>query len=179
MSEFDNLNEDQAKGMLKWIDENVLKNPEHGLEIKRRIKKIEPRINFPDVDLEDRYDTKAKEQEEKIDKFLKEQQDKENKKFWEGERARAQDSGLVTPEEREEFEKWMVSEHLGNYQRAAKMWHDERHTAAEPTNYQDVTGIKIPNSPGLFENPVSFARNEALKVINEINREKLRDKRNY
>ncbi len=78
------------------------------------------------------------------------------------------DAGLVKPEETKDFEKWMIDEHLGNYDRAARMWHDEKHASAEPTNYQDVTGISLPSDEGLFGNPIKWARDTSYKMINEM-----------
>ncbi len=155
-----------------WIEDEVLQDPEVGPIIKRALKKKDPRVNFPDLALHDTLEERAKSVDTKIDRFIQDQAEKENKIYWEGQRKKAQDDGLVTSEEREDFEKWMVGEHLGNYQRAAKMWHDEKHAAAEPTNYQEATGVQLPAGKGLFENPVKWARDEGLAAINEIRRQR-------
>jgi broad specificity polyphosphatase/5'/3'-nucleotidase SurE len=173
MSLSKNLPEEQKDQMLDWLESNVLNHPEYGKQVKKILKSIDSRVNFPEVDLEATFETKTKEQDEKIGKFVQEQKDKENKTYWEGQRKQAQDAGYVSGEERDDFEKWMISEHLGNYQRAARMWHDEKHAAAEPTNYQDMTGIQLPAGKGLFENPRKFARDEALSAINDLRRQRV------
>lgn len=155
-----------------WLEDEVLADPEVGPIIKRALKKKDPRVNFPDLVIHDTLEAKTKEADDKINKFLQDQKDKENKAFWEGQRKQATDAGLVTEEERGDFEKWMIDEHLGNYQRAAKMWHDEKHAAAEPTNYQDTIGVQLPTGKNLFENPVKFARDEALAAVNDIRRQR-------
>jgi hypothetical protein len=167
---FDHLSEEDKDKTLAWLETNVLNHPEHGKAVKKILKKVDPRVNFPEVDLEEAVDAKTKAQEEKIDKFLAEQKEKENKAYWSEKKSAALRDGLIKPEEVEDFHKWMVEEHLGNYERAAKMWHDEKHKSAEPTNYQERTSMQLPNNEGLFANPIKFARDEAYKFINERNR---------
>jgi broad specificity polyphosphatase/5'/3'-nucleotidase SurE len=164
------LDPEQKDATLDWLENNVLNHPEYGKQVKRILKKVDTRVNFPELDAEDYVETKTKEQEEKLNKFLEEQKQKENKAYWDGERKKASEAGLVSEEERGDFEKWMVEEHLGNYQKAAKLWHEEKHAAAEPTNYQDVTGIQLPNDEGLFKNPIKWGRDAAYKAINDIKR---------
>lgn len=165
------LPEDQKNAALDWL-ESLPNHPEYGHEIKRTLKKINPAINYPEIDIEDKVSLKTKEQEEKINKFLEEQRTKENKEYWGKKKQAALEAGLIKEEEVDDFHKWMVEEHLGNYERAARMWHDEKHAAAEPTNYQDVTGVQLPSHEGLFANPTRWARDEALKAVNEIKRSK-------
>ena len=167
---FDNLSEEDKDRTLQWLETNVLNHPEHGKAVKKILKKVDPRVNFPEVDLDDAYEAKTKAQEEKIDKFIAEQKDKENKAYWAEKKNKAIKDNLIKPEEVDDFHKWMVDEHLGNYERAARMWHDEKHAAAEPTNYHERTGVQLPSNKGLFENPVKFARDEAYAFINERNR---------
>lgn len=164
------LDPDQQAATLDWLENNVLSHPEYGKEVKKILTKVDNRIRFPELDAEAYLETKTKEQEEKLDKFLNDQKQKENKAYWDKERAKATEAGYVTEEERGDFEKWMVDERLGNYQKAAKLWHEEKTAAAEPTNYQDVTGVQLPSDEGLFKNPVQWARNTALKAINDIRR---------
>jgi len=165
------LSEEQKDMTLDWLESNVLNHPEYGREVKKTLKKIDARIQFPEIDAEDRFEAKAKEQEEKVNKFLEEQRTKENKQYWEGQRKTAIEAGyLKDEEEARELEKWMVDEHIGNYQKAAKLFHDERHAAAEPTNYADVTGLTLPADEGLFSNPIKWSRDTAYKTINEIRR---------
>ena len=170
MAYADNMDEDTLKSTLQWLETNVLKDPEVGPVVKRHIKKKAPNADFPEIEIEDAFNAKAKAQEEKIDKFLAEQKDKENKDYWAKKRDKALQDGLIKSEEVDDFHKWMVEEKLGNYERAAKMWHEEKHASAEPTNYQERTGIQLPNNEGLFANPVKFARDEAYKWMNERNR---------
>jgi hypothetical protein len=169
MGRLRDLPEDQKNQALDWL-ESLPEHPEYGHEIKRTLKKINPQIHYPELDIEDRVQAKTKESEEKIDAFLKEQKDRENKTYWQGKKKAAIDAGLLKEEEIEDFHKWMITEHLGNYERAAKMWHDEHNASAEPTNFHDVSGYQLPSHEGLFSNPNRWARDEAMKSINEIKR---------
>ena len=165
------LPEEQKDAALDWL-ESLPNHPEYGNEIKRTLKKINPQIAYPEIDLEDRLQQSEKNRDEKLEKFLNEQRDKENKAYWSAKKKAALDAGLVKEDEFDNFHKWMIDEHLGNYERAAKMWHDEKHASAEPTNYQDFTGIQLPSHEGLFANPTRWARDEGMKAINEIRRAK-------
>lgn len=165
------LPEDQLGPALDWL-ENLPNHPEVGKDIKRALKRANPNANFPEIDLEDHVQAATAKQAEEIAALRQEIKDKENKNFWEGKKRKVLDDGLVKPEEVEDFHKWIVDEHIGNYDRAAKMWHDEKHAAAEPTNYQDMTGLQLPANEGLFANPIRWARDEAMKSINEIRRGK-------
>ena len=162
---------DQKDQALDWL-ESLPDHPEYGGEIKRTLRKINPSIKYPELDLEDRIEARTKEHPEKVEKFLADQKEKENKAYWAKKRDAAIEAGLIRPDEVEPFHKWMIEENLGNYERAAKIWHEEKHAAAEPTNYQEATGVQLPSHEGLFQNPQQWARNEGLKAINEIRRSK-------
>src|ERR1043166_987612 len=93
------LSDEQKDMTLDWLESNVLNHPEYGREVKRTLKKIDPRIQFPEIDAEERFEAKNKEQEEKLEKFLKDQKDKENKAYWEGERKKAREAGYIKDDE--------------------------------------------------------------------------------
>ena len=165
------LPEEQLGAALDWL-ESLPNHPEVGNDIKRALKKANPNVNFPELDLEDRVSQATAKQAEEIASLRAEIKDRENKAYWDGKKKKVVEDGYVKSEELEDFHKWIVDEHIGNYDRAAKMWHDEKHAAAEPTNYQDMTGIQLPSNEGLFQNPIRWARDEAMKSINEIRRGK-------
>ena len=168
----DNYDPEQLKQTFNWLETNVLNHPEYGKEVKKILKKVDARVNFPELDIEERVEQATAQQKKELEDFKASIKDKENKAYWAGERKKAVDAGYVTEEERPDFEKWMIEENMGNYQRAAKMWREEHDASAAPTNYHDVTGISLPNNPGLFENPIKFARDEAFKFINEQKRDR-------
>lgn len=168
------LDEASKNRALDWL-ESLPNHPEVGGDIKRALKKAAGPHGaqlFPELSIEDRVSETTKKQAEKLDAFIAEQKDKENKEFWAKKREKAVNDGLIKNEEVADFHKWMIDERLGNYERAAKMWHDEKHAAAEPTNYQDVTGLSLPSNEGLFQNPIKWARDEGLAEINKIRRGK-------
>ena len=169
MGQLRELPEDQKNAALDWL-ESLPNHPEIGTEVKRLLKKAHPQISYPELDVEDRFTAKVREQEERVSQFISAQKEKENKEYWAKKTKAAINDGLVKEEEVKEFHEWMVGEHLGNYERAAKMWHDEKHAAAEPTNYQELTGIQLPSNEGLFANPIKFGRDEAMRAVNDIRR---------
>jgi hypothetical protein len=163
----ENMTDEQARFALDWLDKNVLNHPEHGAEVKRILKKVDPRVNFPELDLEEKISTKTKELEEKTERFLKDQKAKENENFWSKEREKVKD--IIPSDKQQDFEKWMVENHLGDMPRAAKLYKEEVLAAsAEPTNYREHYGVGLPNSPGLFQDPRQWARDEALRAITDI-----------
>ncbi len=167
------LDADQKDLTLDWLESNVLNHPEYGKQVKKILKSVDPRVNFPELDIEDAFEKRAKALEEKQEAFLKQQKDKENQAFWDDQRRQAKEKGLIDDEHMPAMEKWMVENHLGDYQRAAKLYNEEViKPAAEPTNYQGTFGVQLPNHEGLFNNPTQWSRNEALKAINDIKKGK-------
>ena len=163
------LPEEQKNAALDWI-ESLPNHPEVGHEIKKLLKKANPNIQYPELDIEERLSAKTKADSERIDKFLESQKEKENKAYWAEKTKAVKERGHVRDDEVDDFHKWMVDEHIGNYDLAAKEWDAIKHTAAEPTNYQDVTGVQLPSHEGLFQNPQRWSRDEAMKYFNERNR---------
>lgn len=167
------LDDDQKNLTLDWLESNVLNHPEYGKQVKKILKSVDPRVNFPELDIEDAVDKRMKAVEEANQKFIQDQKDKENKAFWDDQRRQAKEKGLIDDEHMPAMEKWMVENHLGDYQRAAKLYNEEViKPAAEPTNYREHYGVQLPSAEGLFKDPRSWAQNEALKEINRIQREK-------
>lgn len=169
------LSEEEKNLTLDWI-ESLPNHPEYGPEIKKLLVKADPRVKvaYPEIALEDRFDAKAKEQEEKLQKFLDEQKDKENKAYWQKQRETAKEKYDLVDEDIQAVEKFMLDEHVGNYDLAAKHFAEQKKASAVPTNYNDAVGVQLPNQTGLFQNPVAFARNEALKWFQERDRNQRR-----
>jgi hypothetical protein len=167
------LDADQKDLTLDWLENNVLNHPEYGKQVKKILKSVDPRVRFPELDMEEAMETRTKAAEDKLEKYIAEQKEKENKAFWDGQRQKAKEAGLVDDEHMPAMEKWMVENHLGDYQRAAKLYNEEViKPAAEPTNYQGTFGVQLPNHEGLFQDPTKWSRNEALKAINDIKKGK-------
>lgn len=167
------LDADQKDLTLDWLENNVLNHPEYGKQVKKILKSVDSRVRFPELDIEEAMEQRTKAAEDKLEKYIQEQKDKENKAFWDGQRQKAKEAGLIDDEHMPEMEKWMVENHLGDYQRAAKLYNEEViKPAAEPTNYQGTFGVQLPNHEGLFQNPTQWSRNEALKAINDIKKGK-------
>src|SRR5262245_25569296 len=154
---------------LEWLETNVLEGPD-GRQIKRAIKKAAPQVNFPELEMEDRMIAKEKELEERIGTFEKTQKDKENKDYWEKERKRLRDKYELSDEDLELIKKHMIDNHVGSMEIAARDYTNFVKAPAEPTNYQERTGIMLPSQDGLMKDPAGWANQEAFKVLNEITR---------
>lgn len=156
-----------------WLEDQVLADPEIGPVIKRALKKKDPRVNFPELDLHDAIEAKTTAADKKIDDFLEAQRTKENKTYWEGQRKAAKEKYSLDDEDTKKIEAYMIESHVGNYDAAARIYALDKSATAEPTNYQDMTGVQLPAGKGLFDNPVKWARDEGLAAINDIRRQRV------
>lgn len=171
MPSIKDLPEDQRNAAIDWL-ENLPNHPKIGTQIKRLLKEADTRVQFPEVELEDRVVAQTRKAEEKIDKFLEDQKAEKNKAYWEGKRKEAREKYKLDDEDIKKVEKFMVDEHVGNYELAAKHYTETARAPAEPTNIFEERRLALPNSPGLFQNETGWARNEAAKFLAERQKER-------
>lgn len=162
---------DTLASTLTWLETNLLENPKVGTKIKRLIKEAAPEASFPEIDLEDRLSAKEQELTERVDKFEKSQKEKENKEYWEREQKAVREEYGFNDEDMEAVKKHMIDNHVGSMRIAARDYVNFIKAPAEPTNYQERTGIQLPAFDGLMKDPAGWANQEAFKALNEIHRE--------
>jgi hypothetical protein len=145
------------------ILKRLMNHPEVGREAKRLWKKVEPRANFPDLDLEDQVSAATKALNEKVEKLEQERIEDRVRANREANHKRVRDAGF----EVEQVEKVMTDEKIANYDTAIKYLQGQ--SALAPPTPEAVTPIRMPdNLKDIQKNPAQWARNEAFKAINEL-----------
>jgi len=171
MPSLKDLPDDMKNAAIDWL-ESLPNHPEYGREFKKLLKKVDSRIQYPDMESEERIETKLAAHKKEFDDYISNQNAEKNKNYWEGKRKAARDKYSFTDEDIQKVEKFMVDEHVGNYELAAKHYNETTKAPAEPTNYYESRAMQLPNSPGLFQDETRWARNEAAKAISEIERKR-------
>jgi hypothetical protein len=145
------------------ILKRLLNHPEVGRDAKRLWKKIEPKANFPDLDLEDQVAAQTKTLNEKIEKLEQEQLEGRVIANREANHKRIKDAGFDVAQ----VEKVMTDEKIANYDTAIKYLRGQ--SALAPPTPEAVTPIRMPdNLKDIQKNPIAWARGEAFKAINEL-----------
>lgn len=161
---------DTLVNTLTWLETNVLENPKVGTKVKRILKEVVPEYNDPALELEDRLSAKEAELTERVTKFEQAQQQKENKEFWDKEQKAVREEYEFSDEDMEAVKKHMIDNHVGSMRIAARDYANFIKAPAEPTNYQERTGIQLPSMDGLMKDPTRWATDEAFKALGEIQR---------
>jgi|SRR5262245_15972673 len=170
-TDWKNKDADELANTLAFLEREYFDDPKVGPKIKRAIKEKHPEANFAELELEDRLTSKEKELDQRISNFEKLQSDKENKAFWDAERKRVRETYDLNDEDMAAVQKHMIDNHVGSMEIAARDYTNFVKAPAEPTNYQERTGIQLPGFEGLMKDPSGWANQEAFKALNEIERE--------
>lgn len=99
------------------------------------------------------------------------QTEKEIRNRIDSERKAAQDKYKLADEDMQEVSKLMVESGIGNYDKAADYYRLSKQ-AAKPTSAHSVehSALTLPGDMELFKDRAGWARKEAYKAINEIER---------
>ena len=148
-------------------DANALRrlfnHPELGIKAKRLYKELDPKANFPDLDIDDRITAATKSQAEKIEALEQQAREGEVLRRREVNHAMIRAAGLDV----EQVEKVMTDEKILKYETAIN--YVKGQSALAPPSPQSVTPIRMPdNLKDIQKNPTAWARNEAFAAINEL-----------
>jgi hypothetical protein len=148
-------------------DANALRrlfnHPELGIKAKRLYKELDPKANFPDLDIDDRITAATKSQAEKIEALEQQAREGEVLRRREANHAMIRAAGLDV----EQVEKVMTDEKILKYETAIN--YVKGQSALAPPSPQSVTPIRMPdNMKDIQKNPAAWARNEAFAAINEL-----------
>jgi hypothetical protein len=150
-----------------------------GPAIKRLAKKHHPDLIVPEIELEDKIDEVNKGWEEKYNALEAKFKEVEGKVNVSLTRTDLKDKGY-SKEQLAEIEELIKSKKVGDYA-TAEEFYSMKNKLAEPSGGKPF-GFQRRAEPGLSEDklkslkedPISFARNEALEAINDIRSGKVR-----
>jgi hypothetical protein len=165
---------DQTTKELADLLVRLRKNPKTSNKVARLINEVDPTIKFPDVETEDL----RRELMGQIDELKNERErDAALRKIAAGRRRVAQSFG-EDPEIQSRHlagvEEVIERTGLIDYEEAAKIYaYEQPKPEPRPEPFMGQQW-QAPDTKGLFENPIAWARNEANKAIKEINDAKQR-----
>lgn len=161
-NEFDNLSLEDQQALGQTMH-RLLSNPELRKTTLGLLKKSDPSVSLPEIELEEKLNEVAERQQEKISALesklaQKELMEKREKQF-----ASLREKGFDPVE----VEKTMVEKRIADYETAAKYLELERSSA--PPTPASITPIQLPDdAKAIVKNPRGWANHEAHLAINDL-----------
>lgn len=144
---------------------SLLNHPDVSKDAKRLIKKIDPKVNFPDVEVEDRFETFRTEQAEREKKRDEEERVRRANEQYQETCAKIAARGFKV----EDVEKLMKEKGIANYETAMDFIDQERRLA--PATPDSLYTMKMPDTMStIMKEGKNFARNRAHAAIDELGR---------
>lgn len=154
------LEDQQALGQTMH---RLLSNPELRKTTLGLLKKADPSVSLPEVELDERLNEMSSQQEKKIQDLEAKLAQKEMIEKRERQFAQLRERGL----EPTEVEKTMVEKRIADYETAAKFLEMERQVA--PPTPSSLMPISLPDdAKAIMKNPRSWATTEAHKAMNDL-----------
>jgi len=166
MSDLENLSEEE-RNRLALFANRLLSDPVASKDVRRIAKKLDPKFQAPDIDLDDRIEAVREEEAKK----RKEIEDRMIAAELERKREREHQLCREAGEDPEYIEKIMTDQRIGSYETARKIAKLEKQTAT-PTAPRDRAAI-LPggeDAKALWKNPRKWAQDQAFAFINEHKR---------
>jgi len=165
-SQFSEEQKDQLLGSL----EGLYNDPEIGPTVQEAVEK-KFGITDPGLAASRRHRKETDELRTQIHTLEAKQMEKEIRSRIDGEKAQAQAKYKLSEEDMKEVSKTMTENGIGSYDIAADYFTKSRQLAKPTTDhYQEHSSLTLPNEPELFKDRIGWARKEAYKAINEIER---------
>jgi hypothetical protein len=166
MADLENLSEEE-RNRLALFANRLLSDPEASKDVRRIAKRLDPKFQAPDIDLDDRIDAvkaeEAKKREALEEKLMADQLERKREREHQKVRAAGEDPEYI--------EKIMTDQRIGSYETALKIAKLEKQTAM-PTAPRDRAQV-LPSgeeSKVLWKDPKKWARDQAFAFINEAKR---------
>lgn len=154
------LEDQQALGQTMH---RLLSNPELRKTTLGLLKKADPSVSLPEVELDERFEALQTAANDKIASLEEKLAQKELAEQRNKQLASLRERGLDPAE----VEKVMVDKRIGDYETAARFMQMERQTAT-PTP-ASITPISLPDdAKAIMKNPRQWAVGEASKAISEL-----------
>jgi hypothetical protein len=133
----------------------------------KQVKEVEPDRRFPDADVADlREEMETRLEQERLDRATE-----ETTRRLSAARAMLISSGRYTEDQVKEIETKMQSLGLSDYEAGAILYSNDR-APAHPSNHRpkpEGGPWSLPELPGLLDDPITAARNQAYAEIDRIN----------
>jgi hypothetical protein len=169
MASLEGMTPQQIEGLAS-VYTDLLQDASTRKDILRLTKKRLPNVSIPEIDMDDKVNSKMEELAKEREEFRKEQQMAKLEAERDKKRQKLLDKGLIEKEDEfDEVEKFMTEKGMGDHEAAAQFRKLERQ-AAIPTasRYVGPTMDLPPTFAEVMKNPQQWALNEAGRVMAEI-----------
>ena len=159
----------EQRDELALLAKEMSDNPATRKEMLRLTKKLRPNLNIPELEVEDYADKRTAKAEERVEMLEAKLREKEALEELQKRRDRLIKKGLAqSDEDIEQIEKIMLEKKISDHETAAEYF-DWMKQAAEPTpSGYNPSPLKGFNLSEYWKNPVTGARNEAAKALQEL-----------
>lgn len=164
----ENLSPD-ARDELAALAQQLAENPKTRRDFLRMTKQVKPDLPIPELDIEDYTNRAVSKSDERVQALEAKLAEKDAQTELDRRRQSLMKKGLIDSEDDVgEVEKIMLERGITNHETAAE-YHQWMKQAATPTpsSYNPSTISKFDLS-NYWKNPVTAARNEAAKALNDL-----------
>lgn len=166
MADLENLSEEE-RNRLALFANRLLSDPEASKDVRRIAKRLDPKFQAPDIDLDDRINAvreeESKKRQELEEKMMADQLERKREREHQKVRAAGEDPEYI--------EKIMTDQRIGSYDTALRIAKLEKQTAM-PTAPRDRANV-LPSgddAKALWKNPRKWAQEQAHAFIDQAKR---------
>ena len=160
---------DEQRDQLAMLMRELADHPETRKDILRLTKKVKPDLVIPELELEERTSSAVSEAKAKVESLEAKLREKEALEDLEKRRRELMKKGLVKDEsEIEEVEKVMLDKGITSHEAAAEYWQWMKQAAAPTPSGYNPSPLGKFDLGKFYKNPVTAARDEAVKALNEL-----------
>lgn len=158
----ENYTEEQRATLAKSMDA-LLRNPEVSKDAKKLLKKVDPKLSFPELELDERIEKATEQGNERIKKLEDELNVERRNREYRDQLQAVREKGF----EPTEVEKIMTEHKIADYSTAMKFMEMERSLA--PPTPESLTPFTMPDeTKDIMKNPKQWANRKGMEALNEI-----------
>ncbi len=169
MAEWSRFSEEQKDALLSSL-EGLYNDADLGPGIQEAVEK-KFGITDPGLAASRRHRAETEQLRTQIQSLENKQMEKDIRSRIDGEKSQAQAKYKLSDDDMKEVSKTMIENGIGSYDIAADYFTKSRQLAKPTTDhYQEHSSLTLPGDVDLFKDRNAWARKEAYKAINEIER---------
>jgi len=166
------FSEEQKDQLLESL-EGFYNDPEVGPQVQELIEK-KFNVTDPQLAASRRHRAEVEELRTQLQTLESKTQEKEIRNRIDSDKSRAQQQYKLSDEEMQEVSKLMIESGIGSYEKAADYYRLSKQAAIPTSNkIAEHSSLTLPGDIELFKDRNAWARKEAYKAVNEIERNRV------
>jgi hypothetical protein len=172
MASLEELTPEQRQALnLGELAKKLVQTPETSAAMKRLLMKGDPKVRFPEIELEDKVGAVREETDGRIKELEQKLAKQEAERRLEKLHSKVHEAGLELKPVVELMEKHGLSPTDEGYDIAIEVLRSRAATVSEPT--ADFTPFELPNIKEMWDDPVKWREKEGYKALKEFRGGKL------